>query len=484
MRSILSASPIPVRSESRGRRPVGLLAVGLAALVASAGCSYLPFNKKAKTAGEVRIGGKDSTLTISALQVENLRFSDAYVGTVSRAADVVAKRVGTREASVAALKWKLDQATAAFADATGPNPVWNALDLAVLASVSRMIVEDEKTREEFGDAVEHLVEVQRRLERDAWTLVGQFLTPDQIQELKGLIVEWRKQNPDDREAVGVHFRDFAEGLGVSTATKARPTSIFSMLYIDPLAGLSPTTVAIEQSRELAERVVAYAERAPTLVRWQAELLALQVQEQPAPREVVSDLDRTSRSIESISKTAEGLPVLVDEQRKAAIDQIFAGVAAEREAILAELEAKEATIQTLLGQLRETMNAGGAMGTSLTETIRSLDAFVHYVSPPPDPNAPPAKSGKPFDPLDFGKAAVDVGGMARDLNALLRSANETAPALAKIGQSTGEDLKRVIDHAFWRGLVLILVLLVGYVGARLAYRALARRLEPEPPTSRT
>jgi hypothetical protein len=248
-----------------------------------------------------------------------------------------------------------------------------------------------------------------------------------------------------------------------------------MLYLDPFAGLSPTTVAIEQSRELAERVVAYAERAPTLVRWQAELLALQIAQQPSAQDALADLGRTSRSIESISKTVEGLPELVDAQRKAAIDQLFAGVAAEREAILAELESKEATIQTLLGQLRETMNAGGEMGKSLTSTIQSLDAFVHYVSPPESATAPKAKPGKPFDVLEYGKAASDVGGMARDLTAFLRSADETAPAIARLSQKTGDDLKRVVDHAFWRGLVLILVLLVGSVPVRLAYRAFERRL---------
>jgi hypothetical protein len=73
-------------------------------------------------------------------------------------------------------------------------------------------------------------------------------------------------------------------------------------------------------------------------------------------------------------------------------------------------------------------------------------------------------------------------MARDLNTLLQSANQTAPALAKIGQQTGQDLKRVIDHAFWRGLILIVVLLAGSIPARLAYRALARRYlrAPEEP----
>ncbi len=466
-----------MRQETRLRVPVGML--GLAAvLLAGVSCSLLP-RKQSPT--EKRLA--QSGLTIDTLQIEVLRFADDYVESVSHATDTVAKALPTREVGVAALKWKIEQATAAYADATGENPVWNLLDLTVLASVSRMVVEDAKAREEFGEAVEPLVRTHLALEKRAWNLAGVLLTPEQIEELRNLIVEWRKQNPSERDVSGARFREFAVHLGKTQMgdAKAKPTSVFSMLYLDPFAGLSPTTVAIEQSRELAERVVAYAERAPNLMRWQAELLALEIQQQPAPQELLSSTARVSRSIESIATTAEGLPELVDAQRKAAIDQLFAGVAAEREAILAELEAKEATLETLLGQLRETMNAGGAMGTSLTETIRSLDGFVRYVSPPPDPNAPPSKPGKPFDPLDFGKAATDVGAMARDLNTLLRSANETAPAIAKIGEKTGEDLKGVIDRAFWRGLILILVLLAGSIPARLAYRAIERKLA-RPPAS--
>jgi hypothetical protein len=121
-----------------------------------------------------------------------------------------------------------------------------------------------------------------------------------------------------------------------------------------------------------------------------------------------------------------------------------------------------------------MNAGGQMGQSLTGTIQTLDAFVRYVSPPPNPNAPPS-TGRPFDPLDYGKAASEVGGMARDLNALLASAGSTAPALARISSGAGDDMKRVVDHAFWMGVLRILVLLVGYVAARLAYRLLELRM---------
>ena len=460
-----------VRRVSGGAALIVLLAAGVS-------CSLLP-RKVSPT--EKRLA--ESGLTIDSLQTEVLRFADDYVESVGHAADGAAKALNTRQAEVSALKWKIDQATAAYADATGDNPVWNVLDLTVLATVSRMVIGDAKAREEFGEAIEPLIRTHAALERSAWALAAVLLSPQQAEELQNLIVQWRKENPTERSVTGARFRDFAVSLGKAQAAGGRqkPSSIFSMLYLDPFAGLSPTTVAIEQSRQLAERVVAYAERAPTLMRWQAELLSLQIQQQPGPSEVISNTTRVSTSIESIARTAEGIPELVDVQRKAAIEQIFAGVTAEREAILAELEAKEATIETLLGQLRETMNAGGAMGTSLTETIRSLDAFVHYVSPPTDPNAPPKPAGKPFDPLDFGKAATEVGGMARDLNTLLRTANDSAPAIAKIGAQTGDDLKKVIDHAFWKGLILILVFLAGLIPVRLAYRAIERRLA-RPPAS--
>jgi hypothetical protein len=454
----------------------------IAAIFTITGCSVLPFRKKTPTGP--MISTATGTMPAAALQSEVLRFADSYVAAVADASDQVAATIKTRDAQVAALHWKINQATSAYLDATGENPLVNALDLLVLASVSRMVVEAGGAGEALGPAPEPLLTEQKDLETMAWNLAGQFLTPDQRQELQNLIQEWRKKNPNDRSVATARFRDFALELGkISSPGNIRPTSIFSMLYIDPLAGLSPTTVAIQQSRELAERTVSYAERAPTILRWQAELLALQIGGQPDAQQVMTDLERASLSISDVAKTVQGVPELVDAQRKAAIDQFFAGVAAERSAILADMGSQESRFRDLLSQLQLTMNAGGQMGTSLTETIKSLDAFVRYVSPPTPPNAPPAKPGKPFDPLDYGKAASDVGGMARDLNAFLQSVEKTAPKLAGIGQQTGEDLKGVIDHAFWRGLILVGVLLVGSIPVRLAYRALARKVGSADATPR-
>jgi len=457
---------------ARSRR-LALLVLPLV-LASEVACSRFGFFKRNQGPPNIAAKGK-APLTVTELQFEVLRFADNYSSSVAHAADQVAKQIGTREAQAESLKWKLEQATAAYVDATGQNPLWSTLDMVGLATVSRMIIEGARSREIFGGNLEPLIETHRSLEATAWKLADQFLEPSEHQELEDLFAEWRKQNPNERDVSGVHFREFALALGkAQSPSTVKASSIFSLLYLDPFAGLDPTTVAIEQSRDLASRTVAYAERMPTLLRWQAELLTLQVARQQDPQELMADIDRASRSMESVAKTAEELPAFVDAQRQAAIDQIFAGVTTQRQALLADIDAREGKLRALLGDTRQTLDAGARMSDSLKGTIGALDAFVRYVSPPPNPNAA-ATPGKPFDPLEFGKAASDVGGMARDLTVLLAAVDRTTPQLGALGSRTAEDLKGVVDRAFWRGLLLVLILLVGAIPATLVYKALARRL---------
>ncbi len=204
----------------------------LAALLLTGACSLF---RKPQTAPNIAAPGQGN-LTVSQLQSELLRFADDYASSVAHAADEAAKIAGTREALVAGLKWKLEQATAVYVSATGENPVWDALDVVVLAAVSRMVVEDARTREEFGAAVVPLIQTHRELEAGAWTLADQILEPEQRQQLEGLIVEWREQNPRERSVGAIHFREFAlkteketqKGSGLS---KLGAGSVFTLLHI-------------------------------------------------------------------------------------------------------------------------------------------------------------------------------------------------------------------------------------------------------------
>jgi hypothetical protein len=311
-----------------------------------------------------------------------MRFADEYSTMVAQAADEFAAKVGTAEAFRIAARIKLGQGSAAIINASGPNPTVNAMDLVVLASISRMVAEDHPSVEQYGDATHRLLETSRQLETNAWALVRPVLNSEQQNELRGLIQEWRRKNPNQRYVSAVRFREFAEAIGRPPQQFAgKPASVFSLLFLDPMAGLDPTLRAVEETRYLAERVLYYGQRMPNLVSWQIELLTLQLADQPAARQVLTNANQLSASLETFAKTAEQLPQIINQQREAAIQQVFAGVAAERTNILASLASEEEKMRALLAETRGALNAANEMAASLNAAIQSLDTFVRYVSPP-------------------------------------------------------------------------------------------------------
>jgi hypothetical protein len=355
------------------------------------------------------------------------------------------------------LRWKLGQSTSAYINATGQNPAVNALDMLVLVSMARMVVQDYGL-ETYGDEVKPLLEVQFNLETNAWMLARGVLRPSQEKELRDLIQEWRAKNPHQRYVGPVRFREFVTALGKTpTQATSAPTSIFSLLYLDPLAGLDPTAAAIQETREMGERAMYYTQRMPMLLSWQVELLAYRLAGQPESQQILNDASRLAAASEVFAKTAQQLPQLVNDQRQAAIQQILDGLTSQGN------KSRE-----LLNDTRSTLDSAGAAAKNINAAVQSLTTFVQYVSPT---NATPTSStnSQPFNVLNYGTAATQIGAAADHLNALLATVNQSSPELTA-------QTKAVVDHAFWRGLILILALLIGAVLAALAYRMLAGRIK--------
>ena len=285
------------------------------------------------------------------------------------------------------------------------------------------------------------------------------------QELWDLINEWHAKNPNQRYVGQIRFREFVSALGrMPSQSATAPTSIFSLLYLDPLAGLDPTAAAIEETRELGERVMYYTQRMPSLLSWQAEVLAYQLADQPASQQVLDDADRLATSSEIFAQTAQQLPQLINDQRQAAIQQILDGLTAEGN-----------KSRDLLTETRLTLDSAGTAATNLNAAIQSLTAFVQYVSPTNTSPSSATTNSPPFNVLDYGVAASKIGAAAGNLNALLASVNQSTPQLEKLGQQTKTDADEVVRHAFIYGLILILILLSGSVLAALIYRLLANKL---------
>jgi hypothetical protein len=402
-------------------------------------------------------------ISIGALQQQIMRFADTYVATLAQACDEISATTTNSNLHLQAMRWKLNQASAAYNDAIGQNPTVNALDMLVLVTLSRMVAEDYGVKT-FGNEIMPLVDAQRKLETNAWQLADRMLRPAQQQELRNLILEWRTNNPNQHYVGSIRFSEFISSQGQTrTSASSAPTSIFSLLYLDPLAGLDPTAAAIEQTRELGERLMYYSQRMPGLLSWQAEVLAYQLANQPESQQVLGDANRLATSAEIFASTAQQLPKLVNDQRQAAIQQVFDNLAAQGE------KSRE-----LLLDARSTLNAAGVAATNIDNAIQSLTAFVQYVSPTNEAPSS-ATNSKPFNVLDYGTAAAQIGAAATNLTTLLASVNGSLPQLQKLSEQTTANANRVVEHAFRLGLILILVLLGGCVLAGLIYRILANRL---------
>ena len=405
-------------------------------------------------------------VALTVLQAQVMRFADTYSATVAQACDDVTIKATNSAVRLAVLRWKLGQSTSAFVDATGPNPAVNALDMLVLTTMARMVIQDYGV-ETYGDAIQPLLAAQESLETNVWLLARGVLKPVQEKELKDLIQEWRAKNPHQRYVGPIRFREFVTALGKTpTQASSGPTSIFSLLYLDPLAGLDPTAAAIQETRELGERAMYYSQRMPMLLSWQVEVLAYQLADQPESQQILHDADRLATSSEIFAKTAQQLPQFVNDQRQAAIQQVLDGLTDQGN------KSRE-----LLTDTRSTLDSASAAATNINAAILSLTEFVKYVSPTNTSSAVNTNS-KPFNVLDYGTAAAQIGAAANNLNVLLTTVNQSAPEIAQLGQQTNDNADRFLRRLFWMSLILIVILLVGAVVAGLAYRALANRSGPK------
>jgi methyl-accepting chemotaxis protein len=235
---------------------------------------------------------------------------------------------------------------------------------------------------------------------------------------------------------------------------------------------------ITRTRLFAERALFVLQRMPFLLRLQADLLAHEVVAQPEVQLALTNTTRLSQSVDRISRAAESV------SQTAA--QLPDRISAERKEILAALDQQEGKLRDLAAEVNRSLVSADKMSASLTITITNFDTLMkRFGVGEPSTNAAPDTNSPPFNILDYGQVAQQVGTMAKDLNTLVSSVNQNVPQIERLSQTATGDAQKVVGHAFHLGLVLIAVLLAGLVIAGVVYRSFAERLKrtgrpPSPP----
>jgi len=405
------------------------------------------------------------------LQLKVMRFADQYVERMERRTTQLARKYAEQMAEqdfdvdrlVAELaQWRFTQATAAFQIAAGSNPVANAVDMIVLVSLTRRIIEFDWVQT-YGQAAADLLRTFRSLEDQAWHLVDEIATEDKKAEFDQILQNWYDENPGLDSAAFVRFTDVA-GLGLGQKEAGVSPGLLGIFGLDPLEGVDPAVREFEQTRVLAERAMYYAQRVSILIDLQMTAATARAKGTTEVRETLETVDQVGRLADALSEVVGELPGTIAREREAAIAQV-----------MAELYSQQREMLALTQELRGALDAGTVTAQSLDELVRSTDRLMARFEP--DPDAPtPTEPPRPFDINEYTRTVTELAATAREFQALVRDVDALTPKITGPIEQASERMRGLVDYAFSRILFAILALLA----AAIVYQVVARRLKRPSP----
>jgi len=432
-------------------------------------------------------GGSKTTIDPVELQEDLLRYADNLTSAAVGAAMKLEKDGQPIPRKELLIIW-VAVASDVLETATGSNALGNLVDMIVLTSAGRMRVEEYWLPTVYGESARPMLEALREREKQIWLLAENLMTPSQRQELRKAIERWHKESKEQVTAPSAFASISLVSKIIGSGRKeAGPlsTSVFSLLDIDPLAGLDPATRELAQTRLLAERAMFIGQRMPQIIQWQVELLTIRTAELPQVEQVVANTAQLAATGERVGKLAEELPGLVSSERQEIFrglareqEQFFKSIRVEREKLVAAVQGQEPGLTNLSREIGLTFGEGARMAASTEAVLKTFDGVMaRFDQEPSNPE------DEPFRIRDYADTAAEIGRMSERLTTLIKTLqpNLTTEAFAHLSAAADTVAaeaqvrgKEVVDYAFRRGLQLVAAAFV----AALAYRVLvARMLRP-------
>ena len=368
--------------------------------------------------------------TPSEIQAAVMSFADKYTLRAAEVFDRVHDQSDSPEKRLYARQAKLELGLGATTIACEVNPVAALLDMVALTRLKRKSFSDHWASTLPPEHAQAIAAMHEQSEQEAWALAGRFLTPQQSDQLRDIVDGWYHNNPNARYTSHVRMLEFAsfrrESSPYDTET---PSNVLALLRIDPMARMDPVARGLRESRLLAERTLFFAARLSPLMTWQVQRLQAELLAAPDVRSVLATTEKLGASFARMPQDVEGIVTRAAEnaqkavaaERDATIRQADATVTAQREALSRDLDAREDRLSGLLGEVNHSLAAANETASSASDSA----------------------------------------------NRVVKTARESSTA--------------VIDHAFWRAILLLLLVLIGVPAGMIGYRyATSRLFDARPP----
>jgi hypothetical protein len=365
-------------------------------------------------------------ITVGDLDQLARNYADRLVFRVGAASDQLKQDELPEERRVQAHRLKLGVALAAYDVVTSPagtphvpDAAQHLLDLAILTELLAIRwIDEDGAFEMFGERGEQLLtEALGSCRKNIWELARLAMDPEQIEQLKNLVHQWRQQNPRNEWITRVRLDEIVagkEGAGFTRSVVEKYTPVESALR------------AVDEARLLGQQSFFYLKRLPLILDWTAEASVSDALTVPKVGALIQGIQDTLTEIAKTTSTFEQLM----------------GPTGKAPAINSTVEA-----------VRESLVQAG----ELVRDARGLEAVFHEHEPKKDA----------LPPVDIGKVAIQVGASAREATLLVRETRALAESpsavenvdrvLARTSKSLTESSQEVINHLTIRLLEIVLVI---------------------------
>ncbi len=417
--------------------------------------------------------GEDSEalerMTQSQLREEIERFVYRYGNNLLALLHTMEEEVHTPEQRHEVHQWKRNLVYSLVEIGIGSEPVVALLDILVLTTLVRMESEDSLALQAFsGENGKRWLAAVRQGEKESWLLAEKVLDSEQQTTLRGLIQDWKINNPEVENMTNVRFSDFSAEVGADEIESLTQPSGF-------LPEVSEATRAIDEVRRATERGMFLTLAMPRLARLEAESLAYSLATQREFKEYRESLKTFAEAAAKLSAVSDQFPDLVATERQAAIEQAMDRLFDERENLIAEIDEREDSLKELLNQIRGTLVVGESLSGNVADTITTVDSLVTRLG-----LDKPRMSDGGFRIEDYQATLVEATVTAGEIDKVLQSLErllavnldkQGTPPVTWALQEMEERVERWIWLEFFALAALVLFTAVVVVVSSLLYRRL-------------
>ena len=266
----------------------------------------------------------DNLLDMTSVQLRQqiYTFAARYASVIEESADMIIQASDDPQMRESAILWKIESIREVHYAAFKPDPLAGLIDTAVLCGQMVDFFTDGGGSDMFGEHQDIAIEAVAMLNRDIWQLGESLTLSGDPSFARRKVAEFVAEHP-----IGdLYFpRDPVQPL-LNSVTKGRKGGAGAVI-----GGIN------EAIDDLSKRLTIYADFMPKDARWQAELAAMRMMQEPPVEDALAAVGTFAEAHESIAEDISG-----------ALDLI----SAEREAAFVELEALSASRLEDVDRLRE------------------------------------------------------------------------------------------------------------------------------------